>query len=86
MAKEVKKDIVVGLDLGTTKVCTIIGEQDSEGQVHIIGVGTCPSSGLKKGSVVNIEQTISAIKKSVQDAENGEVDAEEPGDPVRHDP
>jgi cell division protein FtsA len=69
MAKEVKKDIVVGLDLGTTKVCTIIGEQDSEGQVHIIGVGTCPSSGLKKGSVVNIEQTISAIKKSVQDAE-----------------
>ncbi len=42
MAKEIKQDIVVGLDLGTTKVCTIIGEQDEEGQVHIIGVGTTP--------------------------------------------
>lgn len=69
MAKEQKQDIVVGLDLGTTKVCTIIGEQDDDGQVHIIGVGTTPSTGLKKGSVVNIEQTIAAIKKSVQDAE-----------------
>lgn len=69
MAKEIKQDIVVGLDLGTTKVCTIIGEQDDEGQVHIIGVGTTPSTGLKKGSVVNIEQTIASIKKSVQDAE-----------------
>ncbi len=69
MAKEQKQDIVVGLDLGTTKVCTIIGEQDDEGQVHIIGVGTTPSTGLKKGSVVNIEQTIAAIKKSIADAE-----------------
>jgi cell division protein FtsA len=69
MAKEQKQDIVVGLDLGTTKVCTIIGEQDDDGQVHIIGVGTTPSTGLKKGSVVNIEQTIQSIKKSVQDAE-----------------
>ncbi len=69
MAKEQKQDIVVGLDLGTTKVCTIIGEQDDEGQVHIIGVGTTPSTGLKKGSVVNIEQTIASIKKSIADAE-----------------
>src|SRR5260221_3516854 len=69
MAKEQKQDIVVGLDLGTTKVCTIIGEQDDEGQVHIIGVGTTPSAGLKKGSVVNIEQTIASIKKSISDAE-----------------
>ena len=69
MAKEIKQDIVVGLDLGTTKVCTIIGERDDEGQVHIIGVGTTPSTGLKKGSVVNIEQTIASIRKSVQDAE-----------------
>ena len=55
MAKEQKQDIVVGLDLGTTKVCTIIGEQDDDGQVHIIGVGTTPSTGLKKGSVVTSE-------------------------------
>jgi cell division protein FtsA len=69
MAKELKQDVVVGLDLGTTKVCTIIGELDDEGQVHIIGVGTTQSTGLKKGSVVNIEQTINSIKKSIQDAE-----------------
>ncbi len=69
MAKEQKQDIVVGLDLGTTKVCTLIGERGEDGQVNIIGVGTTPSTGLKKGSVVNIEQTITSIKKSVQDAE-----------------
>ncbi len=69
MAKEMKQDIVVGLDLGTTKVCTIIGEQDDDGQVHIIGVGTTPSAGLKKGSVVNIEETVASIKKSLQDAQ-----------------
>jgi cell division protein FtsA len=69
MGKEIKEDVVVGLDLGTTKVCAIIGEMDNEGQVQIIGVGTTPSTGLKKGSVVNIEQTVSAIKKAVQDAE-----------------
>ncbi len=69
MAKEVKDDIVVGLDLGTTKTCAIIGEQDEEGQVHVIGVGTTPSTGLKKGAVVNIEQTIISIKKAIQDAE-----------------
>ncbi len=69
MAKEVKDGIVVGLDLGTTKVCAIIGEQDDDNMVHVIGVGTTPSTGLKKGSVVNIDQTITAIQKAVQDAE-----------------
>jgi cell division protein FtsA len=69
MAKEVKDGIVVGLDLGTTKVCAIIGEQDDDNMVHVIGVGTTPSTGLKKGAVVNIEQTIAAIRKAVQDAE-----------------
>lgn len=69
MAKEIKSDVVVGLDLGTTKVCTVIGERDEEGQIHIIGVGTTPSTGLKKGAVVNIEQTIQSIRKSVQEAE-----------------
>lgn len=69
MAREMKDDIVVGLDLGTTKVCTIIGERDEEGRLSVIGVGTTPSTGLKKGAVVNIEQTIQSIRKSVQEAE-----------------
>jgi cell division protein FtsA len=69
MAKEVNNGIVAGLDLGTTKTCAIIGEQDEDGLVHIVGVGTTPSTGLKKGAVVNIEQTILSIRKAVQDAE-----------------
>ncbi len=69
MAKEIKNDVVVGLDLGTSKVCAIIGEQDDEGQVHVVGVGTTPSTGLNRGAVVNIEQTVAAIRKAIQDAE-----------------
>jgi cell division protein FtsA len=69
MAKEMKNDVVVGLDLGTSKVCAIIGEQDDEGQVHVVGVGTTPSTGLNRGAVVNIEQTVAAIRKAIQDAE-----------------
>jgi len=67
MAKMEKDNIIVGLDIGTTKICTIIGEvNDSE--VNIIGVGNSPSTGLNKGVVVNIEATVESIKKSVDDA------------------
>jgi len=64
-----KKDpLVVGLDIGTTKICTVVGEI-SEGQVNIIGLGTHPSKGLRKGVVVNIESTVQSIKKAVEEAE-----------------
>ena len=66
MAK--KNSIVVGLDIGTSKVCAVVGEMTEHG-VEIIGVGTHPSQGLRKGVVINIESTVSSIKKAVEEAE-----------------
>lgn len=61
-------EILVGLDVGTTKVCTIIGSLDSKDHCEIIGIGSHPSHGLKKGSVVNIDKTIASIRNSVEEA------------------
>ena len=66
MAK--KDNIIVGLDIGTTKICAIVGEKTRDG-VEIIGIGTHPSRGLRKGVVVNIESTVESIKKAVEEAE-----------------
>ncbi|MGE5172372.1 MAG: cell division protein FtsA [Betaproteobacteria bacterium] len=68
MAKK-PEQVLVGLDLGTTKVCAIVGEVKDGGQVDIIGIGISPSHGLKKGVVVNIDSTVESIKKAVQEAE-----------------
>ena len=61
--------IVVGLDIGTTKICTVIGEVASDGVLDIIGEGTVPSDGLRKGVVVNLERTISSVRQSILAAE-----------------
>jgi cell division protein FtsA len=61
-------EIIVGLDIGTTKICAVVGELTSSG-VDIIGMGTHPSEGLRKGVVVNIETTVASIKKAVEEAE-----------------
>ncbi|HLE08554.1 MAG TPA: cell division protein FtsA, partial [Thermodesulfobacteriota bacterium] len=66
MAK--RENIVVGLDIGTTKICAIVGEEVKDG-LEIIGIGTHPSRGLRKGVVVNIESTVESIKKAVEEAE-----------------
>jgi cell division protein FtsA len=63
-----KHSIVVGLDIGTSKVCAVVGELTDRG-VEIIGIGTHPSQGLRKGVVVNIEGTVNSIKKAVGEAE-----------------
>ncbi len=68
MAKKAD-NIIVGLDLGTTKVCAIVGEIKDGGQVDVIGIGISPSHGLKKGVVVNIDSTVESIKKAVEEAE-----------------
>jgi cell division protein FtsA len=64
-----QEDIVVGLDLGTTKICAIIAERGVEGQVKVIGVGNHPSEGLRRGVVVDVEKTVESIKKAVGEAE-----------------
>ncbi|HEY7163699.1 MAG TPA: cell division protein FtsA [Candidatus Binatia bacterium] len=66
MAK--KHSIVAGLDIGTSKVCAVIGEMTDHG-VEIIGLGSHPSQGLRKGVVINIESTVTSIKKAVEEAE-----------------
>jgi cell division protein FtsA len=61
--------ITVGLDIGTTKITTVIGEIAADGSVDIIGEGTVPSEGIKRGAVVNLERTTAAIRNSVAAAE-----------------
>ncbi len=63
------ENIVVGLDIGTTKTCAIIGEVYDDNVMDIIGLGIAASRGLRRGVVVNIDHTVSGIKKAVQDAE-----------------
>jgi len=63
-----RSQMIAGLDVGTTKVCVVIGDVTSTG-VDIIGIGQQPSRGLRKGVVANIESTVEAIKRAVQDAE-----------------
>ncbi len=63
-----KSNIVVGLDIGTSKVCAVVGEMTEQG-IEIIGVGSHPSQGLRKGVVINIESTVHAVKKAVAEAE-----------------
>ncbi|MCH9698914.1 MAG: cell division protein FtsA [Gammaproteobacteria bacterium] len=69
MAKKTEKNIIVGLDIGTSKVAAIVGEVNLDGDVEIVGLGQSPSRGLKKGVVVNLETTVNSIQRSVQEAE-----------------
>lgn len=66
MAK--REELIVGLDIGTTKICAIVGEVTDEG-IDIIGIGTAPSKGLRKGVVINIDATVQSIKRAIEEAE-----------------
>ena len=61
-------ELIVGLDIGTTKICAVVGERSDTG-IDIIGIGTSPSKGLRKGVVVNIDETVQSIRKAVEEAE-----------------
>src|SRR5881398_666368 len=63
-----KGNIIVGLDIGTTKICCIVGEVTPDG-IDVIGIGTHPSRGLRKGVVINIEATVASIRRAVEEAE-----------------
>ena len=64
-----KSELIVGLDIGTTKICAVVGEPNDRGGLDIVGIGTSPSTGSRKGVVVNIEQTVQSIKKALEEAE-----------------
>ncbi|GAB6140229.1 cell division protein FtsA [Methylosoma difficile] len=69
MARKAERNLIVGLDIGTSKVAAIVGELNADGSIEVIGLGTCPSKGLKKGVVVNLESTVQSIQKAVEEAE-----------------
>jgi len=69
MAKKSDKNVIVGLDIGTSKVLALVGQVNPEGAIEVIGMGSQPSRGLKKGVVVNIESTVQSIQRAVEEAE-----------------
>lgn len=69
MAKRVDKNLIVGLDIGTSKVVAIVGEISPDEEIEIIGIGSSRSRGLKKGVVVNIESTVHSIQRAIEEAE-----------------
>src|SRR5579862_243912 len=69
MAKKPNKDLMVGIDIGTSKVVAIVGEAGANGKLNIIGMGSHPSQGLKKGVDVNIDSTVQSIQRAVEEAE-----------------
>ena len=69
MAKRTERNLIVGLDIGTSKVAAIVGELTPEGHLEVIGFGSTPSKGLKKGIVVNLETTVQSIQRAIEEAE-----------------
>src|ERR1035437_10445410 len=63
------KNLVVGLDIGTSKIVVIVGEVKPDGMLEVIGMGMHPSSGMKKGMVVNIDAAVGAIQRALEEAE-----------------
>jgi len=69
MGKKSDKNLIVGLDIGTSKIVAIVGEITVDEEIEIIGIGSNQSRGLKKGVVVNIESTVHSIQRAIEEAE-----------------
>lgn len=69
MIRKQEKNLLVGLDIGTSKVVAIVGEVAPDGILEVIGIGSHPSRGLKKGVVINIESTVQSIQRAIEEAE-----------------
>ena len=69
MSRKSERKLIVGLDIGTSKVVAIVGEVTPEDGIEVVGIGSHPSRGLKKGVVVNIESTVQSIQRAVEEAE-----------------
>src|SRR6202167_512822 len=69
MLKRSERNLIVGLDIGTSKVVALVGEVGLDGSIELLGIGSQPSRGLKKGVVVNIESTVQSIQRAVEEAE-----------------
>jgi cell division protein FtsA len=69
MAKVFSENIVVSVDIGTTKICVLVAQKNAQSSIEILGVGRAPSHGLKKGVVVDIQKTVDSIKTALKEAE-----------------
>ena len=69
MSSHLGSRMIVGLDIGTSKVVAIVAEVGLDGEIEIVGIGSHPSRGLKKGVVVDIGSTVQSIQRAVEDAE-----------------
>ncbi|HHB13127.1 MAG TPA: cell division protein FtsA, partial [Chromatiales bacterium] len=69
MTRKGGKGLIVGLDIGTSKVVALVGEVAEDGGVEVVGIGTHPSRGLKRGVVIDIESTVQSIQRAVEEAE-----------------
>ncbi|MDY7220245.1 cell division protein FtsA [Denitrificimonas sp. JX-1] len=69
MAHENNHNMIVGLDIGTSKVVALVAEVTPEGELNVIGIGTHPTRGLKKGVVINIESTVQSLQRALEDAQ-----------------
>lgn len=69
MVKKINNNLIVGLDIGTTKIVALVGEVNEDGLVEVVGIGSHPSRGLKRGVVVNIEATVNSIQRAIEEAE-----------------
>ena len=69
MAKKPQREMIVGLDIGTSKVAAIVGEINVDGGIEVVGIGSHPATGMKKGVVVNIESTTQSIRRAIEEAE-----------------
>src|SRR4051812_22572580 len=70
MSRTPDNNLITALDIGTSKVVAIVAEQADNGKINIIGIGVQPSKGLKKGVIVNIDTTVQAIQKAIEEAEH----------------
>ncbi len=87
MASVQSGKMIVGLDIGTSKVVALVGEVTADGQLEVVGIGTHPSRGLKKGVVVNIESTVQSIQRAIDEAQHRYRDLHRRRDPpYRGDP
>jgi cell division protein FtsA len=68
--QEIKSEILVGLDIGTTKICAIVGAKNEYGKMAVLGMGKAESLGVSRGVVSNIEKTVDAIRKAIKEAED----------------
>jgi cell division protein FtsA len=69
MSKDGKRDLIVGLDIGTSKIVAIVGEVDDEGRLSVLGFGMQESTGIKRGMVINIEATVNSISRAIGEVE-----------------